>query len=106
MEHKLSIEIKDKLQRGYCIVSYDDDEFIINSLHVRKFYQQRGIATSLLRLAETIVYNLGGVFSCLYVINNSWMHEWYKRMGYVDTKVVLNNYYIKMIKLLRNTKAR
>lgn len=93
---KLSIDIRDKLQRGYCIVSYDDDEFIINSLHVLEYYRKQGIASSLLKLAESVIYDLGGAFSCLYIINNLQMNIIRNLKMFRKIMKIITNYHSKI----------
>lgn len=94
------MKIEDKLQRGFCYVTLNDGEYIINGLHVRKPYQNQGIASSLIKSAESVIQKLGGYKSILYVIPNSWQHDWYVRIGFRESN---NNDVLGFKKLEKNT---
>lgn len=67
---------------------YDDDSTTVylDWLSVDDEVRNRGIGTELQKIREEIGIKLGAIYSRLLVEKNKWMHEWYKRRGYVDYK--------------------
>jgi hypothetical protein len=80
-----SLLIKNKIASGY-LYWYNDDPLTIYlaGLKVKSKYRERGIATQLQKMRESMGLILGGEFFCLRVKKHSWMYEWYKRRGYID----------------------
>jgi len=65
---------------------YHDDQL---SLYITDLYStdlHKGFGTEILSLCENIGRELGMENSYLWVDKNTWMHDWYKRIGYVDLK--------------------
>lgn len=77
---------------------FDNDECIINSLHVDEKYRNQNVGTTLIKKAELKSLDNGALKTTLYVIKDSWMHNWYQRIGYSDTKSPCEIGYIKMEK--------
>jgi len=65
---------------------YSDDSTTIylNWLSVNVESRRQRLGTDLQEIRENIGRKLGAECSCLSVEKDSWMHEWYKRRGYVD----------------------
>ena len=68
------------------LYQYNDlpDTVYLASLSVDEDVRRKGIGTKLQEIREKIGVELGARNSCLQVIKDSWMHEWYKRRGYQD----------------------
>ena len=77
---------------------FENDECIINSLHVDEKYRNLNVGTALIKKAELKSLDNGSLKTTLYVIKDSWMHNWYQRLGYSDTKSPCETGYIKMEK--------
>lgn len=61
----------------------DDSETIyLDSLNVLEAHRHKGVGFDLQKQRESLGVSLGFKYSCLWVENNSWMLEWYKRRGY------------------------
>jgi GNAT superfamily N-acetyltransferase len=66
---------------------YDDLKTIyLDWLTVSEDERKKGLGTHLQQIRENIGRRTGATTSCLWVEKNTWMHEWYKRRGYVDWK--------------------
>lgn len=67
---------------------YNDDKtsVYLDWLSVNPEIRRKGIGTELQKLRERIGLELGATTSFLWVIKDSWMHDWYLRRGYVDYK--------------------
>jgi ribosomal protein S18 acetylase RimI-like enzyme len=67
---------------------YHDDKTTIylDTLSVDENIRQQGIGTNLQKIREDIGIILGADTSCLFVKKDTWMHQWYKRRGYIDFK--------------------
>lgn len=63
---------------------YDDDKASIyfDMLSVNSKIRRHGIGTDLLKMHEEIGKELGATASYLGVKKDSWIHDWYKRVGY------------------------
>lgn len=68
------------------LYQYNDlpDTIYLASLSVDEDVRRKGIGTKLQEIREKIGSELGATSSCLWVIKDTWMHEWYKRRGYQD----------------------
>jgi len=93
--HYSSSEIHDSIvimeKNGYDfgrIYWFHDDNTIIYlyQLNVNEKSKRQGIGTELQQLREKMGLCLGAKISCLWVKKGSWMHDWYKRRGYIDWK--------------------
>ena len=101
MELNLLIRVTELNGKGYCKITHNDEEYIIHSLCVLEDKRNQGIGTELLHSVEDIIFKLGGEYSYLYVREiNEWLHEWYKRLGYVDMELECDPGFIKMCKKL------
>ena len=96
----LYFKIKDENNKGSINILNDDGTYLIYGLKVSKFYRNEGLGSHLLKLAERTIKKLGYKEIFLYVIQNSWMHNWYKKCGYVDTNDICEENYVKMKKKL------
>ena len=64
----------------------DNKSVYLSSLEVNKNERQGGIGTKLQELRESIAIKLGFKVAYLWVLEDSWMRDWYKRRGYKDLK--------------------
>lgn len=96
-------------ENGWIKVNYEYGEFIIHTLHVQDEEKKKGTGKFLLESSEKIIRTFGGKIAVLYVVENSWMEDWYKRNGYeVSNKGSYNDVkfkkkepkYIRMEKVL------
>jgi len=63
----------------------DDDKTVyLDFLSVDDHARKNGFGTKMQEIREDIGRILGANTSCLYVVADSWMYNWYKRRGYVD----------------------
>ncbi len=82
---------------GYVEAGDYDGYGMINSLDVDYGYRFNGIGTYLLSLAENFVaHYYDEVY--IYVEYNSWMHAWYKKLGYEDIPEEKGQDYVRMVK--------
>lgn len=84
---KTLITIKEKNKRSSAILYwYNDDNttVYISNIFVRKNAKTKGIGTKLMNLCEQIAKKLGSKNISLWVKKDSWIHDWYKRLGYKD----------------------
>lgn len=91
---------KDIKPIGSVCVNQTKQECIIHSLLVCDDWRRKGIGKELMEEAERKIALHNYDYAYLYVLENSWMHEWYKRLGYEDTKEPSESRYVKMKKLL------
>jgi len=89
--------------RGYtlingCYVLINEGECLIHSLSVDKKLRHNGFGSSIIKRAENEVIENGYDKVFLYVETSSWMHDWYKRLWYNDTREPCEKGYTKMIK--------
>ena len=102
MKQSVFIQVVDFQHRGWCSITHDDKEYIINTLYVRNPNRKRGIGTELLHSVEEIISKLGGKYSYLYFREaDKWKHDWYKRLGYTDTKAKCCKGFAKMKKKIK-----
>lgn len=89
---------------GGCIVTHHGGEFIIDSLIVFPNFRNKGNGTDILKYAEDTVAKLGGKCAFVMIENGfPWIHDWLKRMGYVDYDIYNyphEEFFIKMTKEL------
>lgn len=65
---------------------YEEPDIIfIDSLSTEKNFRNLGLATELLDICEYIASCQNANKTVLWVKKDSWMHDWYKRRGYIDT---------------------
>ena len=101
MELNLFIEVAESNGKGSCEITHNDEEYIINTLYIPSSERKQGIGTELLHSVEDIIFKLGGEYCYLYVREiDKWLHEWYKRLGYVDMEIECDPGFIKMCKKL------
>lgn len=67
--------------------SDDNSTIYLDMLSVDIERRKQGIGTELQQLREEIGRNLGATSCYLWVQKNTWMHNWYKRRGYEDWQV-------------------
>ena len=75
---------KDGTGMGRLYYMNEDMQLVLDNLSVEEESRKEGIGTKLQHIRELIGIYLGFKESNLRVINESWMHEWYKRREYVD----------------------
>ena len=73
---------------GACIYRYFDDSSMVylSNLVVYPQFRNKGIGEKLQVEREQIGQDIGAEYACLWVKEETWMHEWYKRRGYSDFK--------------------
>jgi len=82
-----SIFIMDKKGNAFArIYWYHDDltAVYLDMLSVSVKIRRQGIGTELQEMREQIGRTLGATTSCLWVKEDTWMHDWYLRRGYED----------------------
>lgn len=82
-----SIFLIEKTGAAFARMYWYNDEctiFYLDWLNVDENRRQQGLGTSLQEVREELAKKLGGKTTFLWVHKNTWMHEWYKRRGYVD----------------------
>ena len=81
---------------------YNDCQKVIylDTLNVSEEYRRQGLGTKLQEIREDIGRSVEAKKSMLFVDKNSWMHEWYKRRGYIDEEKCENPDFIWMEKKL------
>jgi len=87
-EFSHTIHIMFKNGSGYCRVYWFDDDPVniyLEYLTVSKAFQKQGKGAHLQVLRESIGRAIGATKSNLWVMEGTWMQEWYRRRGYVDT---------------------
>ena len=89
-DDKLKLESTKKVREYWSeyariyIEIYEDEpnECVLTHLYTLEDYRQKGYGRQALIEAELIAKELGCHTAYLKVETNSWMHEWYLRMGY------------------------
>lgn len=83
---------------------YDDDSknFYISNLKVNEKNRKKGIGNKFLKLAENIVKLFNGNSLSLWVKENFWLHDWYEKNGYKDSKKHSEKNHIWMVKDIGN----
>ena len=89
-DDKLKLESTKKVREYWSeyariyIEIYDDEpnECVLTHLYTLEGHRQKGYGRQALIEAESIAKELGCYTAYLKVETNSWMHEWYLRMGY------------------------
>jgi GNAT superfamily N-acetyltransferase len=61
----------------------DKESFYLNWLSVSPEDRKKGLGTELQIIREKIAKLVGAKFTYLQVEQNSWMHNWYERRGYL-----------------------
>ena len=74
---------------GKGLVRLEDEDditgvFWIMELSVSKDYREEGLGTKLMEIAEHIAIYAGGTKLRLWVEEDSWMRDWYERLGFED----------------------
>lgn len=64
--------------------SDDDTTVYLDNLSVSPNWRRKGLGTKLQKIREKIGFDIGARTSCLWVKKDTWMHDWYRRRGYVD----------------------
>lgn len=64
----------------------DDTNVYLEYLSVDNNFRGNGIGTELQKIREKIGKLIGAKFTKLWVKDGAWMHDWYLRRGYKDTK--------------------
>lgn len=83
----LSILIMERSGKAFGrLYQYNDDSssVYLDWLSVDEDSRNQGIGTELQEVREKIGVGLGATTSCLWVRKDTWMHDWYKRRGYID----------------------
>lgn len=75
----------------------DNDAIVISDLNVDDRFRNIGIGKQLIQLAEELIFNICKMkYAQLCAEKNSWLVNWYKRMGYKE--VEQDNEYIYLEK--------
>jgi hypothetical protein len=85
---------------------YSDDKttiYLANLLVIENLRRQ-GLATKLQRVHEQIGEILGATTSCLLVDRESWMYDWYNRLGYKNFENNISNEKMVWMKKTLNIK--
>jgi GNAT superfamily N-acetyltransferase len=94
----LIIEKNKKAKSTIYWYSDDNSTIYLSGLNVNKEIRQKGIGKELQEIREQIGKSLNFNTSCLWVKKETWMHEWYKKRGYLDLKNHKQKGFIWMIK--------
>jgi hypothetical protein len=89
-----SIMIMEKKGKAFArLYWYNDDNTTVylDMLSVDIKVRNKGIGTELQKMREEIGINMGAITSYLWVIKDSWMHDWYQRRGYVDDEIYVDD---------------
>lgn len=90
---------------AFCRLSFEfnsPDIVIIDSLSVDKDMRKRGIGNHILAMLENAGNRLGATKCRLAVVVGSFVHNWYKRCGYVDIATDEESIYVWMQKNISN----
>lgn len=68
---------------GY-IMNENKKAFGLKGLSVSPEHRKKGYGLALQEMREELGNKLGCEYCALWVKKNTWMHDWYKRRGYVD----------------------
>lgn len=70
----------------FAIYRYDDDIEIVylSDIFVGKEYRKNGLGNIILNVADDIANKLKANTICLKVKQDSFVHDWYGRYGYID----------------------
>lgn len=71
--------------------SDDNESAYLNWLSVNELERNKGLGTELQILREQLAKDKGFTKCWLQVEDNSWMHNWYKRRGYIDNLLDKDN---------------
>ena len=78
----------------------DNSTVYLSNLVVNPQFRNKGIGEKLQVIREKIGTDLNANTSCLWVKNDTWMHEWYKRRGYSELKTHTRKGFVWMSKPL------
>lgn len=62
----------------------EDDSIYLEALYVNEELRKSGAGTYLQELREDLGRSLGKTSAILWVVKDTWQHDWYKRRGYED----------------------
>lgn len=65
----------------------DNESLYIDNLSVDADFRHRLLATDILENIERICFNIGAKFTYLWCCKDTWMYDWYKRIGYIEHSV-------------------
>ena len=88
---------------SFALYMYDDDKksLYLSNVSVSDTERGKGIGNEILEF----VYNQANKRDVdslyLFVLENSWMHEWYKRKGFVDHSYTDDPRYVWMVKEMK-----
>ena len=87
VEMEINITIHDG-KATTTLYSYADDpsNIYLAGLRVKPEFMNKGYGRELLGLCEKIVRGLDIITICLWVEEDSWMQDWYERLGYIYLK--------------------
>lgn len=88
-----SILIMEKHGRAFARMYWyndDNESVMMDWLDVYEEYRRNGLGTTLQEIREDIARKIGAKKTYLWVHKDTWMHEWYKRRGYVDYAIYEN----------------
>lgn len=73
----------------FALYRYDDDKEIVylSNVFVNKKYRKNGLGTIILNTADNVTKKLKANTICLKVKQDSFVHDWYERHGYIDLNV-------------------
>lgn len=82
-----SILIMEKYGKAFGRIYWFNDDnttVYLDWLSVDEDIRRQGVGTKLQIMREKMGVELGAATSCLWVVKDTWMHDWYKRRGYED----------------------
>lgn len=70
------------------VYTFNDDPstVFLDCLSVSENMRKKGIGKRLQEMRESLGRDIGAKHSFLFVLKDSWMHQWYKRRGYEDSE--------------------
>ena len=73
----------------FAIYVYDDDREIVylSNVFVGKEHRKNGLGNIILNVADEVAKKLKANTICLKVKQDSFVHDWYRRYGYIDLSV-------------------
>jgi N-acetylglutamate synthase-like GNAT family acetyltransferase len=97
--HYIKAKSTENKLMGAISINQTESECIIHSLQV--WFRRHGVGLSMFIEAEHKIKTLGYDKAYLYVEKNTWVHNWYKRLGFRDTnEPTSKKKYVKMVKEL------
>jgi GNAT superfamily N-acetyltransferase len=102
-----SLMIMEENGKGYVRLYYYNDDIhstYIEGLSVDVEFRRMGIATAIINVCERVSLENGADKMYLFVKPNTWVYDWYKRIGYVETGITREDGDVWMSKNLLSSK--